>query len=183
VRALLDACVLVPITLCDTLLRVAQAGGYEPRWSHLIIEEVRQAVLELRPDISPERLERRLGAMGRAFPKALVGGSLEIAAGIDVPDPDDAHVVAAAIQGRADAIVTANVSDFPIAALRVRGIDVVHPDLFLAERSGLSPKALARIVAEQAAHSRNPPREASDVLMMLAKTGISRFATLIQAEL
>jgi hypothetical protein len=103
--ALLDSCVLVPNALCDSLLRFAEAGFYRPLWSQRILDEVFGAVCTIHPEIEPSRIRRRLDAMSSAFADADVVGWEPIAAGLDLPDPDDRHVLAAAIAGGAQSLV------------------------------------------------------------------------------
>ncbi len=114
--AVLDACVLVPAALADTLLRIAEKGLYRPLWSDRILTEAQEAVEEIHPGID---VTKRFADMRDAFDDALVTGSEGLEAGIIVPDEDDRHVVAAAIRGGAQAIVTANLDDFPESALGV----------------------------------------------------------------
>jgi hypothetical protein len=97
--AMLDACVLVPNALCDSLLRFAEAGFYRPLWSDRVLDEVFYAVCRIHPDIDPPQIRRRLDAMATAFTDANVTGWEAVAAGLDLPDPDDRHVLAAAIAG------------------------------------------------------------------------------------
>jgi len=122
--AVLDACVLVPIALADTLLRVAEKGLYRPLWSGRILAEAQAATEEIHPGIDAGK---RFAQMREAFADALVTGWEELEPAIRLPDPDDRHVVAAAAQGGAQAIITANVKDFPAAALRPLGLEAVHP--------------------------------------------------------
>ncbi len=162
--ALLDACVLVPIALADTLLRLAERELYRPLWSDRILAEAADAVADVHPDLGPELIARRFRAMDDTFEDALVTGWEPIEASLSLPDPDDRHVVAAAIRGRADAIVTANVRHFPGAALAPLGIAVVDPDEFLLDQLDLAPRILVDVLREQAAHTRNPPLEPTDLL-------------------
>ncbi len=120
--ALLDACVLVPVALADTLLRVAERELYRPQWSTRILDEAADAIVEIHPDLAPDVVAKRFTAMNAAFEDALVQGWEALEASIALPDPDDRHVVAAAMRGRADAIVTANVRDFPDEILEPLGI-------------------------------------------------------------
>lgn len=122
--AVLDACVLVPIALADTLPRVAEKGLYRPLWSGRILAEAQAATEEIHPGIDAGK---RFAQMREAFADALVTGWEELEPAIRLPDPDDRHVVAAAAQGGAQAIITANVKDFPAAALRSLGLEAVHP--------------------------------------------------------
>ncbi|MBT2518286.1 PIN domain-containing protein [Streptomyces sp. ISL-90] len=111
--ALLDACVLVPVALADILLRVAEFDVYRPLWSDKILEEVRAAVLEIHPEMAPSRVDARLHSMNEAFSDACVQGWEPLMEGLVMPDYNDRHVVAAAVRGRAELIVTANLKDFP----------------------------------------------------------------------
>lgn len=94
--ALLDACVLVPIALTDTLLRLAEADLYRPLWSTAILDEMVAALEYVHPDMRDGRARRRATAMADAFEDACVAGWEPLLEGLDLPDPDDRHVVAAA---------------------------------------------------------------------------------------
>jgi len=94
---LLDANVLVPVALADTLLRAADQGLFAPLWSERILDEVRRAILKIHDDIDPGRVDARLHAMNRAFEDAGVTGWESLEANTTLPDPDDRHVVSAAI--------------------------------------------------------------------------------------
>lgn len=110
--ALLDANVLVPNALRDTLLRVAEADFYRPLWSQGILAETRRTILRLRPSVDPERLDAMFACMNEAFSDALVAGYESLVEGM-TNDMGDRHVLAAAVAGRADVIVTNNVKHFP----------------------------------------------------------------------
>src|SRR5690349_14525456 len=95
-RVLLDACVLVPVSLADTMLRAAEKGLYRPLWSDRILAEAQDAIAEIRPGTDATK---RFAFMRQAFSDALVTGWERREAGLALPDPDDRHVVAAAIRG------------------------------------------------------------------------------------
>lgn len=128
--AMLDACVLVPVTLADTLLRLAEASLYRPLWSARIITETVRAIEEVHPQLSADDIRNRADAMDAAFGDASVTGWEALEHVISLPDPDDCHVVAAAIIGRADLIVTSNVKDYPPDVLAPYHIEVQTPDVF-----------------------------------------------------
>lgn len=174
--ALLDACVLVPIALADTLLRVAERELYRPLWSERIVAEAADAVLEIHPDLTQDLVAKRFAAMNDTFEDAPVQGWEVFEATVTLPDPDDRHVVAAAMRGRADAIVTANVRDFSDETLAPLEIAVVHPDDFLLDQLDLAPRVVLDVLREQAAHTRNPPLAPTDLLARLARAGVPRFA-------
>ena len=110
--ALLDANVLHPMVLCDLLIRLALAEYYRPLWSREIPDETPRSVRRRRPDLAIDQLQRRVDAMQRVLPDAMVTGYNERLAELSTLRKD-AHVLAAAVQGGADLIVTHNVRDFP----------------------------------------------------------------------
>jgi hypothetical protein len=102
--AFLDANVLVPIALTDTILSCAERELFVPRWSERVLMEVRRAVLTVVPEMTAARIDYRLATMRSAFPEACVRGYESLVETIVLPDPDDRHVVAAAV--RADGVWT-----------------------------------------------------------------------------
>ena len=151
---LLDACVLVPIALCDTLLRFAEEPRiYRPLWSEHILAEVRRTLIA-QPFRLPERkADYRIDCMTAAFPEALVTGYEKLVHGIEIPAQEDRHVVAAAIRGGAGAICTANARHFPRRAVSRFGIQVLTPDEFLVGCLQSNPGWALEKLAQQA-HSR-----------------------------
>ena len=103
--------------LADTLLRVAERGLYRPLWSEQLLEEARDAIGEIHPMADAARIDRRFATMDAAFEDARIEAHPEVVIEIQLPDLDDRHVVATAVVGRADAIVTMNVKDFPIEVM------------------------------------------------------------------
>lgn len=171
--AILDACVLVPIALADTLLRTAEKGLYRPLWSGRILDEAQQAVEEIHPGID---VHKRFTDMREAFDDALVTGWEGLEAGITLPDEDDRHVVAAAIRAGAQAIVTFNVRDFPTATLGPLGLDVIAPDAFLLDQLDLSPATVMQVVREQATHTTRPRLTPEELAGLLGRAGVPEFA-------
>ena len=129
--ALLDANVLYPAPLRDLLLQLAVADLFRAKWSADIHREWMGALLRNEPQRDRGVLERTRGLMDRATRDCLVSGYESLIPSLPLPDPDDRHVLAAAIVGRCDVIVTQNLKHFPIAALAPYGIGVQHPDEFL----------------------------------------------------
>ena len=170
--AVLDACVLVPIALAD-LLRVAEKGLYRPLWSGRILAEAQAATEEIHPGIDTAK---RFAQMREAFDDALVSGWEELEGGLSLPDQDDRHVLAAAIRGGAQAIITANAKDFPAAALAPLGLEAVHPDDFLLDQLDLSPPTILQVIREQAARTRRPPLTPRDLATLLGRAGVPGFA-------
>jgi hypothetical protein len=178
--ALLDACVLVPSALCDTLLRLAEYGFYRPLWSKRILQEVREAVLRVHPDMDPARVDRRIQSMNLAFRDATVNGWEPLAAGLDLPDADDRHVLAAGIAGGAQTLVTFNLKDFPESSLAEISIEPRHPDEFLLDQLDLAPAAAVQVLLDQAADMNNPPSDLAGLLNRLERAGVPDFADAVR---
>lgn len=154
IRLFLDACVLYPVATREILLNYARAGGFAPVWSGRVLEEwARAAAAKLGPE--DEARARGDAALLRArFPEGEAAGWEAIEAEIRSPDPADAHVIAAARVGGAEAIVTFNIRDFPLKALRPVGLGRLHPDEFLTgalARDGQRLEAALGPLAEAAA--------------------------------
>ena len=93
-----------------------------------------------------------------------------------LPDEDDRHVVAAAVQGGAQGIITATAKDFPAAALEPLGLEAVHPDDFLLDQLDLSPPTILQVIRDQAARTRRPPLTPRDLATLLGRAGVPGFA-------
>lgn len=178
--ALLDANVLYPAGLRDLLLRLADRYLYAPLWSADIHEEWMRSLLADRPDIDAGVLDRTRAVMDAHFPDAVVTGYEAIAATLDLPDPDDRHVLAAAIQGSADMIVTRNLRDFPADRLAPHGLAAQHPDAFVVELFEADADAVLAAVRGHRAALRNPPRSAGDYLAALERLGLRRTVLLLR---
>jgi putative PIN family toxin of toxin-antitoxin system len=148
----LDACVLVPMPLCDTLLRLAEDPAlYRPLWSEEILQEVGKA-LETKLMHTNTQSTRRLSAMRLAFPEAVVGVPLDLIKALEcIPDPKDRHVLAAAIRGGANAIITQNTKDFPKSCLDQYDLICQHPDEFLVHQFHLNAEQVLEKLDTQAA--------------------------------
>ena len=178
--ALLDANVLYPAGLRDFLLRLADQYLYAPLWSADIHAEWIGSVLADRPDLTADVLQRTRTVMDRHFPDAVVTGYLAHAAGLDLPDADDIHVLAAAIEGGADVIVTRNLRDFPADRLAPHDLTAQHPDVFIADLFDADPEAVLAAVRGHRAALKNPPRTANEHVVALEGLGLVRTASLIR---
>ena len=117
ITAILDACVLYGARLRSFLMYLAMSDLLWARWTHRIHEEWMRNVLENYPHLTREKLERTRDLMDRHALDAIVTDYEELVASLTLPDPDDRHVLAAAIRAGADAIVTFNLADFPAEVL------------------------------------------------------------------
>jgi predicted nucleic acid-binding protein len=168
-----DASVLYPNTLRDLLLRVAQAGLVQARWTEEILDEMFAALKRDRPQLDPVKLDRTRALMGTAVRDWKVTGYEPLVDALKLPDPDDRHVLAAAIRARAQVIVTSNLRDFPAADLDQWDIEAKSPDEFMRDQVSLD-RAAVYAAAQQIADSwRNPPGGVDDVLDRLERSGLA----------
>lgn len=168
IRVLLDACVLLPYQLADLLLRLADAGMYEPLWSEEILAEVERNLVE-KFRVTTEKMSRRIGRMRSAFPNALVEGYENLIPAM-TNHPKDRHIAAAAVRGGAALIVTANLRDFPPESLSQYDIEAVHPDDFLQDQLDLSREITIACLAEQRRSYTRPPSTFREFYLILQKT-------------
>ncbi len=169
---LYDANVLYPSTLRDLLIRIAAAGLVQAKWTEQILDEVFRNLRKSRPDLSDEQLRRTRSLMLTAIRDCLVTGHEPLIPALDLPDPDDRHVPAAAIRARAQVIVTNNLKDFPVEALRQWDIDPKDADDFVCDQIGLNAKVVWSCVHQIANSWRNPPGTIGDVLESLERCGL-----------
>ena len=180
---ILDACVLYPAPLRDILLSCAQQGLYKPKWTEAIQDEWQRNLLKNRPDLRKHQLVSTSKAMSAAFPEALVVHYEKLIAALSLPDPDDTHVLAAAIRTNADLIVTFNLKDFPHDIVAEFDIEVQHPDVFLTNLFELNPEKSVIAFQEQVKRLRNPPKPAPEVLEILARQGLHSFVAKLKNAL
>ncbi|MER7763842.1 PIN domain-containing protein [Streptomyces sp. NPDC097619] len=168
---LYDACVLYPNTLRDLLVRIGQHGMVRAKWTDAILDEVdRNIAQDL--GVPPDKLLRRRTLMNQAVRDCLVTGYEPLIEGLKLPDPDDRHVLAAAIRAGAQVIVTNNRKDFPTEYLSGWEIERKSADEFVMDLMGLDDRVVYACVLEIATSRRNPPRTFTDVLDQLERSGL-----------
>ena len=156
--ALLDANVLHPAFLRGALLWFADARLLRPVWSEDILEEWRRSVMRRHKDIDEGKLKELQKTFTSQFPDAQVSNYRPFIDVLELPDKNDRHVLAAAIVGRCNGIVTANLKDFPEGTLKMYGIEAVHPDSFIVNIIDLDQdKALAASKRHREAMSKTTP--------------------------
>ena len=163
-KAVLDACVIFPTVLREILIGVAARGLYEPLWSDRILREWVLALRKFGPEAQAEA-EAQSVRLRAAFPRALLGEQPAIEARLLLPDRNDHHVLAVAIAGHADCIVTFNARDFPRHVLAEEGITRRDPDSLLWELWSHHPDQVAAVVHEVHATAQ---RLAGEVLALKA---------------
>ena len=171
--AFLDASVLYPASLRNLLMRLALAGLFQARWSADVHEEWMRSVLRDRPDISRAQLERTRDLMDLHAEEAAVTGYKGLVEGLNLPDPDDRHVLAAAIAGGAGVIVTRNLKDFPPEVLDAHDIEAQHPDEFVRRLIELAPAVVVETVHDQQAALKNPPVSIEELLAVFDRLGMA----------
>jgi hypothetical protein len=170
--ALLDANVLYPAPLRDLLLQIAVTDIYKARWTADIHREWIESLLKNEPYRDRAKLERTRDLMDSNARDALVTGYENLIPSLQLPDPDDRHVLAAAIVGRCDVIVTTNLRDFPEAALAPFGIEAQHPDEFLCNHLNLAQGLFCGCVQKIRARLKNPPCTTDEYLATLTRNGL-----------
>jgi predicted nucleic acid-binding protein len=167
-----DANVLYPSFLRDLLIRVAQEGMVQAKWTHQILDETFRNVLKNNPDLDPEKIDRTRSLMLAAIRDGLVRGYAPLIEALDLPDPDDRHVLAAAIKARAQTIVTFNLKDFPEDRLSPWQVEAQHPDEFILDLIDLKKTAVFGAVQRMADSTKNPPMTVEEVLTRLYRCGL-----------
>lgn len=146
-KAVLDACVIYPTVLREILLGVAAKGLYQALWSDRILREWTRATAKLGP-VAQAQAETEAALMRAAYPRGFVRDQPDIESRLMLPDPNDVHVLAVAIAGHADCIVTFNAQDFPRHVLAEEGIERRDPDGLLWQLWSFHPREVADVVAQ-----------------------------------
>jgi predicted nucleic acid-binding protein len=174
--AVLDACVLYPPTLRDVLMWLAVNDAYSPRWTQQIHDEWMRNVLKDNPQIIASQLDRTRRLMDILTPGSLVVNYKRHMSSVNLPDPDDRHVLAAAIESGASHIVTLNLTDFPAGALQPYGIRAVTPDDFLCALFDDTPNVVLQGLREHRAALKNPAKNAEEYIAALRASGLRELA-------
>ena len=174
VTAVYDANILYPAPLRDLFIRLAQTGIVRARWTETIHDEWVRNVLKDNPQTTAERLARTRTLMNEAVRDCLVTGYENLIDSLALPDPDDRHVLAAAIRGGAEIIVTYNLKDFPGEMLARFDIEAQHPDDFLLSLFDVAPGLVCGAVKRQREGLSNPPKTAEELLATLESQGLTQ---------
>lgn len=142
VVAVCDACILYPFHLRNVIVQVAVDRLFQARWTEEIHDEWMRNLVANTPRLSRDRLEAAKQLMTLALPAATVVGYEKHIPAVSLPDPEDRHVVAAAIEVKASHILTWNLRDFPAGALKKHGLVRQTPDTFLANLYDQAPELL-----------------------------------------
>lgn len=151
-RILIDTCVLYPTVMREVVLGAARVGLFEPIWSARILEEWARAAIKLGPT-GEAQARAEIALLGAAWPSAERAAAPGVAARLWLPDADDVHVLAVAVDAGADMIMTLNAKDFPRGTLAEEGLERIDPDGYLMSLWLEHPAALEDVgqaVLEQA---------------------------------
>lgn len=172
-KALLDACVLFPTVLRQVLIGAAAAGLYRPLWSERILEEWARATVKLGPG-AQDVARGEIAVLKADWPGASVAPGGALLGRLWLPDPDDVHVLAAAIAGGADQIVTFNAADFPRAVLAEEGVGRLDPDQFLLSLHARSPGAVAAVCERVRAEAERLSGEPQEMRALMKRAKLPR---------
>ena len=179
--ALFDANVLYSMPVTDVVMELASTRLFRARWSESIHQEWIGNLVKNRPDIPEEKLQRRKELMDKKGRS--VTGYQHLIDKINLPDPSDAHVLAAAIVGRADVIVTFNTKDFPDEILLPYGIECQHPDVFLYHQYNLSETLFIGCIKEIRKRLTNPKYTPSGYIDLLKNCGLPSVADQLKSAI
>ncbi len=179
-KVLLDACVLYPTVLREILIGAAKAGLFQPLWSDRILEEWARATVKL--GAGAEVVARgEIAALRVAFPKGAVLPPPSLQNRLWLPDPNDLHVLAAAIAGGADLIVTFNAADFPRQSLQEEGLNRMDPDQFMMSLCDRAPDQIATICETVRAEAARLSGQAIDLRSLMKRAKLPRLGKRLAA--
>ena len=177
-KLLLDTCVIYPTVMREMLLGVAKTGAFTPLWSARILEEWARAARKIGPD-GEAQARAEIALVKAAWPKAEVTWRPSLEARLYLPDAADIHVLAAAIDGSADAIITLNRKDFPRHILAEEGLERQDPDSLLHQFWAESPDSVAQVAGRVLAEANRMSGDAWAMRPLLKKARLPRLAKAI----
>lgn len=184
---ILDACVLYPAPLRDLLMHLAVTGLFRAKWTEEIHDEWIRSILARRPDLTRAQLERTKLLMNEHALDCLVDGYQSLISTLELPDPSDRHVFAAAIHAGASLIVTYNLKDFPDPILKRYDLKPIHPDIFLSNLLEIDSSLVCSAIQRLRKGLKKPPIAAAELYLEILQqqklplfcSGLSKFLALI----
>lgn len=178
----LDTNVLYPFRMRDALFHFAEAGLFRARWTAEILEEWRAALIKNKPQLA-ESIALQMQAIERVFPEGCVDGYQDLIEALQLPDPNDRHVLAAAIVADAEHIITENIKDFPEDAIKKYGIEAVTADDFLASTFELYPADATAALRTMRRNYNNPPINPGEFIFDLQGKGMPKLASMLKQHI
>lgn len=177
--AILDANVMFPVNVFDILAQFCIEGLFTAKWSEDIDDEWTKNLLASRTDLTKEQVFKRRDRQRIALPDWEVEKEKyqSLIAAINLPDINDRHVLAAAIAGHADSIVTFNIKDFPSDVLDQYDIEAIHPDDFICHQLDLIPYQALTAIKHIRLRLKNPPYTAQELLDSYERSGLTSTVT------
>ncbi|SIS90735.1 PIN domain-containing protein [Roseivivax lentus] len=179
-KVLIDTCVLYPTVMRAVVLGVARSGAFEPLWSARILEEWARAARKLGPG-GEAQARAEIAALRADWPGAEVTWPPSLEARLWLPDRNDTHVLAAAIAGSAEVILTLNAADFPRGTLAEEGLSRADPDAFLLGQYHAAPGAVAAVCDAVLAEARRLSGAEWQLRPLLKKAKLPRLAKALEA--
>lgn len=162
-------------------MHLAITDLFNARWTDKIHDEWIRNVLKDRPDLKAEQLQRTRELMDRAVRDPKVHNYEDLIPALkNLPDANDAHVIAAAIKSKSDAIITYNVKDFPAEVLEKYSIEVIHPDDFIQYQIDLNFAVVCRAIKILRSSLDNPPISVDEYLETLRKLSLPQTAQALE---
>lgn len=177
-----DACVLYPAPLRDLLVQLATTRIFRAKWTNQIHDEWIKNLLINRPDLKAEQLNRVRELMNQNIQDSLVTDFESLISTIELPDPDDRHVLAAAITAEADVIVTFNLKDFPAKMLAIHNIEAKHPDDFISDLFDRNPQEVMGAITTIRSRLKNPPQTFDNYMETLLKQGLTITVSMLRNQ-
>jgi len=177
---LLDANVIYPAPLRDFLLRLAIENMYEPKWTDEILYEWMENLQKNRLDLTVANLNRTKTLMNEHFPYANVTGYIKHIETLRLPDLNDRHVLAAAIESGAAFIITNNLKDFPKSKLNEHNIEAISPDDFVGRLIETDKDSVLKAFNKLVDSLKDPPRSKAQVQNSLEKCGLKKSVRLFR---
>jgi predicted nucleic acid-binding protein len=178
---LFDSSVFYPAPVRDLFLELAIADLYQAKWTDQIHNEWIENLLRKRPDLKRSNLERTKKLINASVEDCLVEDYNELIANLKLPDPDDRHILAAAIKGEAQIIVTYNLKDFPLATLSKFGIEAQHPDEFFLNQIDLNLPVFLTVIKGIRMNLRKPSKNPPEYLNTLRKHTLLQTAEFLES--
>ena len=185
--AFIDACTLAGTLKRNLLLTLAEAEFFRVRWSDKVMDETQRAIERILEGKSVadanDRATRARQAMEQAFEDAIVqeyDHLLPVCAGL--PDPGDAHVLAAALKTQAATIVTENIKDFPADQLEKLNIEARTADEFLADTIALDPGRAVAAIRRMRERLKRPEKTAELLLLDMEADGLTATVDVLRAH-
>lgn len=177
-KLLFDTCVLYPTVMRTALMGACRVMGWTPLWSDRILEEWAHSARKLGP-LGEAQARAEISLLRTQWPKSCVTYSQGLEARLYLPDAADRHVLAAAIAGNADKIVTLNNKDFPKQTLWDEGVDRIDPDRLMFDATQTHPTAMRQIAEHIVADAQNMSDAEWTKRALFKKARLPKFAKAI----